>query len=296
MLAIDAFRHDAWTRQDPRLPNDLPTLTPHWHRDHALRTGYARRQPSSKSTSWRQKRSAKTLAELQAIYRVQLPAMRQYEAETHYDTNGRIVFTPSKGLPCVSLPRKAVKGDTGCALTAPEGPREGIALGWEDVRNPPEGTIAARSPTTTARTTPSSAGPCMMHPSTTVYTTPTPREPTSTRSSIVTDTCIWTGSTGRQYNYRVFLLPVSFQSALGNYIYCRLASNGWIPIYIGEGDLSERVGDNHHQIYCIKAKGATHVHAHATNSKSASQREETDLLGRYTNAYKPTGCNEKLGG
>ena len=43
MLPIDAFRPDAWTRQDPRLPNDWPALTPRWHRDHALRTGYARR-------------------------------------------------------------------------------------------------------------------------------------------------------------------------------------------------------------------------------------------------------------
>ena len=44
MLAIDPFRQDAWTRQDLRLPNDSPALTPHWHRDHALGTDYARRQ------------------------------------------------------------------------------------------------------------------------------------------------------------------------------------------------------------------------------------------------------------
>ena len=44
MLAIDAFRQDAWTRQDPRLPSDWPALTPHWHCDHALGTDYARRQ------------------------------------------------------------------------------------------------------------------------------------------------------------------------------------------------------------------------------------------------------------
>ena len=44
MLAIDAFRQDAWTRQDPRLPNDWPALTPEWHRDHALGTDDARRQ------------------------------------------------------------------------------------------------------------------------------------------------------------------------------------------------------------------------------------------------------------
>ena len=52
--------------------------------------------------------------------------MRQYEAETHYDTNGRIVFTPSNGLPGVGLPRKAIKGDTSFTLMTPEGTKEGV--------------------------------------------------------------------------------------------------------------------------------------------------------------------------
>ena len=43
MPAIDTLLQDAWTRQDPRLPNDCLTLTPHWHCDHVLRTNYARR-------------------------------------------------------------------------------------------------------------------------------------------------------------------------------------------------------------------------------------------------------------
>ena len=38
--------------------------------------------------------------------------MRQYEADTWYDANGRIIFTASKGLPGVGLSRKAIKGDT----------------------------------------------------------------------------------------------------------------------------------------------------------------------------------------
>ena len=70
--------------------------------------------------------------------------MRQYAAETYYDATGRIVFTPSKGLPGVGLPRKVIKGDTSYTLTTPEGTKEGIALGWEEVRNLQEGTIARR--------------------------------------------------------------------------------------------------------------------------------------------------------
>jgi hypothetical protein len=38
------------------------------------------------------------LNELKTIWRVQFPIPRQYELETWYDANGRIVFTVSRGL------------------------------------------------------------------------------------------------------------------------------------------------------------------------------------------------------
>ncbi len=65
------------------------------------------------------------LDELKTIYRVQFPVMRQYEADTWYDQNGRIVFTCSKGLTGVGFPRKKTK-------TEP--------IGWEDIKDMQSGT------------------------------------------------------------------------------------------------------------------------------------------------------------
>ncbi len=64
---------------------------------------------------------------------------------------------PSKGLPGVGFPRKAVKGDTSYTLRTPDrqsahpdddaqtgSTQAGISLGWEDIRDLPEGTVTRR--------------------------------------------------------------------------------------------------------------------------------------------------------
>ena len=82
-----------------------------------------------------------TLDELLLVYRVQFPVMQQYERDTWYDIHGRIVFTISKGLVGVGLPRKGGTSQPKARLTLPDGTvREG-QFGWEDVQGLPDGAV-----------------------------------------------------------------------------------------------------------------------------------------------------------
>lgn len=110
-------------------------------------------------------------------------------------------------------------------------------------------------------------------------------------------TCIWVGRSGANYTYHIYALPAQFNpNQLGNYIFTKKNPHGeWTPIYIGQGDLNDRA-NNHHQSACLRQKGATHFHCHLNASEQARLAEEQDLLARYTQAYVPTGCNERYGG
>lgn len=108
--------------------------------------------------------------------------------------------------------------------------------------------------------------------------------------------CVWVGASGIRYVYIIYQLPKKFmENQYGNYIYCRMVEDVWIPVYIGHGNLGMMVGDKHHQIRSIRDKGATHVHIRYNEREKDRFREEIDLLGHYPQVYVPTGCNMRAG-
>lgn len=144
------YNRQRWSRNLAQLPQDFfANLTPEWQRNCALRTDYSRRQALVEIDVLVAQALGLTLEELLTIYRVQFPVMRQYEADTWYDQIGRIIFTPSKGLVGVGLPRTARKADlkNGYRFSVESadwkgGDGEELAIGWDDVKHLQSGTVS----------------------------------------------------------------------------------------------------------------------------------------------------------
>lgn len=102
----DDFKQEAWSKQDSRLrPERFTALTENWTWDTPLRTDYERRQALVEIDVLTAMALGMTLEQLKTIYRIQFPVLQQYEADTWYDANGRIVFTTNRSLTNVGFTR-----------------------------------------------------------------------------------------------------------------------------------------------------------------------------------------------
>jgi hypothetical protein len=105
-----------------------------------------------------------------------------------------------------------------------------------------------------------------------------------------TPTVMWPGDTGISYRYEIYPIETTLAARAGNYIFAKKATpHHWTPVYVGEtADLSLRLYA-HHQDDCITRNGATHIHAHVSDSGNQARRDEECAIRRL---WKPP-CNEQ---
>lgn len=110
-------------------------------------------------------------------------------------------------------------------------------------------------------------------------------------------TCTWTGASGKMYVYEIHRRhPNLMPNEPGNFIYARMDEDKrWLPIYIGEGNLTQRARPDAPGLECINSKRATHVHVHVNYDHGKRVAEVRDLLNNFPEAFAPDGCNEKTG-
>lgn len=145
----EIFKTDDWTQSLRALNSDwFNYLTPKWTRNCALRSDLMRRQALLELDVLTAQAMGLDFQDLITLYRLRFRVMRDYEANTWYDQNGRIVFTNNSALPNVGLPRKKRTKDADEGITYR---KNGYAvdaggLGFEDVKDMEYGYIEKTFP------------------------------------------------------------------------------------------------------------------------------------------------------
>ena len=99
----ESFRTDSWSLEDARL-KPFSELTPSWHHETPLRNHFERRQALVEIDVLAAMSFGLSLEDLEFIYDIQFPVLRQNEDDTWYDQKGNVVYS-------VSLCKKGVGVD-----------------------------------------------------------------------------------------------------------------------------------------------------------------------------------------
>lgn len=108
----------------------------------------------------------------------------------------------------------------------------------------------------------------------------------------------WPTTNGNSLEFTGYPIDTNFTAGqFGNYIFAKFTNNNntCLAVYIGEGDIKDRVTD-HLKKGCVTKKGATHIFVRLNNNEKGRFDDETKLLIGNPEAYEPTGCNVKEGG
>ena len=98
-------RVTGWSKTDNRLKSDLFLINRKWNEGVPARTDFQRHQLMIELDCLVAQALGISLETLKQLYRIQFPVMQQYEMDTWYDANGRIVFTNNRGLSNIGFSR-----------------------------------------------------------------------------------------------------------------------------------------------------------------------------------------------
>ncbi len=102
----DIYLKDTWSKNDNRLNNNrFYVLSPNWSHTTPVRSDYERRQALVEIDVLVALSLGMKLKDLKDILTLKFRVLKKIENDTWYDSNGRIIFTPSTNLPGVGLTR-----------------------------------------------------------------------------------------------------------------------------------------------------------------------------------------------
>ena len=147
------FVNQTWSNSSPLLPRDyFLKLSKNWKASNAYISDYTRRQALVEIDVIVSLSIGMSLEELLTIYRIQFWVLIGNEADTWYDQNGRIIFTPDTAKRGIGMPRQKRPSDLkngtsyGTMINGDyDRAEEGISLGWEDVKDFKAGSTVSKS-------------------------------------------------------------------------------------------------------------------------------------------------------